>query len=116
MSKQIRVSDAAYEVIKSQAELNKRRVLADQVDVMLLDIPVSPGASWPLRQREQLLDTEKIQQVIDDNPSVYAGDLPVKEFTREPIEEPIMEPPTIRKQGTVGAPRPNLFKKPKGGK
>ena len=51
MSKQIRVSDAAYEVIKSQAELNKRRVLADQVDVMLLDIPVSPGASWPLRER-----------------------------------------------------------------
>lgn len=38
MSKQIRVSDAAYAVIEREAKRNHRSVIADQVDAMVLPL------------------------------------------------------------------------------
>lgn len=37
MSKQIRVSDAAYAILTREAKANHRSILADQVDAMVLD-------------------------------------------------------------------------------
>lgn len=72
MSRQIRISDEAYEVIAGQAVINRRRILADQVDAMVLPLP-SKSFDTPTQALEQLLSEAGATVVDTGKPKDYSA-------------------------------------------